>query len=101
MGNPNSVVKLGSTLVQSHNKINSSNVSGAKPPKNNVTQSSQEVDFAASNGPEEMAHMLHEKQYTPDLKQSDCRLNSSTRKMMQPLEKSNDPNQDALICLRF
>ena len=42
----------------------------------NQTISSQGAEL-----PEELqpASLLHEKQYTPDLKQSDCHLNSSNR----------------------
>ena len=47
-------------------------------PPNNVTLSSQGKE---TGNHAELAKMLHEKQYTPDLKQSDLRLNSSNKKL--------------------
>ena len=63
----------------------------ARPLRDNVTQSSQGKNHDGSVGnPEDMAHLLHEKQYTPDLKQSDLRLNDSSRKslLVHPYERS-------------
>lgn len=52
------------------------------------------------NGLEELpAHLLHEKQYTPDLKQSDSKLNNSQRKAtteVVPQEKVLDLKHEAL-----
>ena len=85
VGSSQGKVKPGrSTLTLLSNQTNQSAVIAQNGPnvsnrgRDNMTLNSQEKNYGSSvNGPDDMAHLLHDKQYTPDLKQSDCRLSES------------------------